>query len=282
MVIGKTQFNCAILAALLVASPTMTVAQGCTSVRKGRVAVIAGAYAATQLIVMAARADDWWNSPRRSFHFASTPSLNNQQDGLQHAWIGYQVSQISAFAWDSTCVGYVRAGWLGALTGVAIGLPKEIIDGFHGQGFSIRQLLWNAAGSTLPALHRAVPDSRSVLYKFFYWPSREYLNKAPEDFVPQLDTDYAGMRFFLAYNPGQLPNGPGKWPPWLGVAIGHSVPYWVTQPPIDEWYFTLDLNARGLPIRAQWWPAVAAIIDQFHLPLPGFRLRGGQIHFGLF
>ena len=66
------------------------------------------------------------------------------------------------------------------------------------------------------------------------------------------------------------------------MAIGHGVPYWVSQPPIDDWYFTLDLNARGLPIRAHWWPAVAAVIDQFHIPLPGFRLRDGQIHFGLF
>ena len=279
---GKTQYNCAILAAMLLAAPATSIAQGCTSIRKDRVAMIAGAYTATQLLVIAARSDDWWNSPKESFHFARTPSLNNQQDGLQHALIGYQVSQISAFAWDSTCVGYVKAGWLGALTGVMIGLPKEIGDGFHGQGFSIRQFLWNAAGSTLPALHRAVPNSRSVLFKFWYWPSEEFRNKADDDFVPQLETDYAGMRFYLAYNPGRRPGGPGKWPAWLGVAIGHGVPYWVSQPPIDDWYFTLDLNARGLPIRAHWWPAVAAVIDQFHIPLPGFRLQGGQIHFGLF
>lgn len=279
---GQSRFNRVMLVTVLVTPPAAAAGQSCPEVRKDRIAIIAGAYVATQVIVMAARSDDWWNSPSEGFHFARTPSLNKQQDGLQHAWLGYQVSQISALAWDSTCVGYVKAGWLGALTGVAIGLPKEIIDGFHGQGFSLRQFLWNAAGSTLPAIHRAVPDSRSILFKFFYWPSEEYRNKAPSDFVPQLETDYAGMRFYLAYNPGRRPGGPGGWPAWLGVAMGHSVPYWVNQPPIDEWYFTLDLNARGLPIRAHWWPTVAAVIDQFHIPLPGFRLRGGQIDFGLF
>ena len=133
----------------------------------------------------------------------------------------------------------------------------------------------------MPALHRTLPPSRSVLLKVWYWPSSEFRNRLPGA-LPQLENDYAGQRYFLAFNPGRLPGGAGPWPSWLGVAIGHSVPYWISQPPIHEWYVTLDLNMRGFAVRAPWWRKVASLLDQIHFPLPGVRARGGRWSVGLY
>ena len=69
---------------------------------------------------------------------------------------------------------------------------------------------------------------------------------------------------------------------WLGVAVGHGVPQWASAPPAHDWYLGLDLRLAGLPIRGPAWRRVAAILDQFHLPWPGIRIRSGEVAFGLY
>ena len=138
---------------------------------------------------------------------------------------------------------------MGAVTGVAFSLPKEIGDGFReGKGFSDPDILWATGGALLRALHRTIPATCAVTLKLFYWPSQEFLDS--DDELPQLENDYAGQRYFLAVAPGLLPNGSGAWPSWLGVAVGHSVPQWISAPLTREWFFTLDLAYQNLPIRA--------------------------------
>ena len=118
--------------------------------------------------------------------------------------------------------------------------------------------LWATGGALLRALHRTIPATCAVTLKLFYWLSQEFLDS--DDELPQLENDYAGQRYFLAVAPGLLPNGSGAWPSWLGVAVGHSVPQWISAPPTREWFFTLDLAYQNLPIRADWWHDVASLL----------------------
>ncbi len=137
---------------VLLATPSPTSGQQCDGVRSGRVWVLAGAYVATQAAVLAVRADNWWITPTTSFRATWDRSANKEQDGLLNAAVAHQASQITAFAWEWTCVDYKTAGWLGAATAVDINIPKEIGDGVHeGRSFSLRDMLWTVAGATLPA-----------------------------------------------------------------------------------------------------------------------------------
>ncbi len=281
MGVPKTQFNYAILFALhCVCSPAT--AQQCASVRTERVLLLTGGFALGQTAAIAVRSNDWWTTPTTSFHVVWDGSPNREQDGLLHAALAYQTTQIATLAWEWACATPGTATWLGVATSLAVGLPKEIGDGLHtDKGFSLRDFTWTAVGAVLPALHRTVPATKSLLVKVSYWPSNEFRNRPPGA-LPQLENDYAGQRYFLAFNPGRLPGGARPWPSWLGVAVGHSVPYWISQPPIHEWYVTLDLNMRGLPVRAPWWRKVATVLDQIHFPLPGVRVRDGRWSVGLY
>src|SRR6185295_2128414 len=133
----------------------------------GRVAVIGGVYVAGETVALAARHADWWTPPRQSFHFIWSGSPSKGQDGLLHGAIAYQVSQLAALGWDWACVSRTTSGWLGAITGIAVGLPKELGDGLHQNGFSGPDMLWTAAGALLPALHRQFPGTAVVSLKVF-------------------------------------------------------------------------------------------------------------------
>ena len=100
---------------------------------------------------------------------------------------------------------------------------------------------------------------------------------------PNLLSDYAGQRYYLSINPARGGADVSWWPRWLGVAVGHSTRAWVAEfPAHHEWYATLDLELRGLPLRARWWPRVAAVLDQVHLPAPGVRIVDGRVAAGMF
>lgn len=264
---------------LVCASPALN-AQACQEgPRWARAALIGGGAAAVEVAVIVARSDAWWTTPRTGFHFTTGGSPAKSQDKLLHGAVGYHLSQLGALAFDWACFDHVAAGWLGAALGVFVNLPKEIGDGLHeDKGFAVDDVAVAAAGALLPALHRAVPVTRALLLKGNYWPSDELRNSGPA--LPDLENDYAGQRYFLAINPGRIPGGAGPWPDWLGVALGHSVPFWASQPPVDEWYVTLDLNLRGLPIRPGWLRDVAALLDQIHFPMPGVRMVGGEATLG--
>ena len=224
--------------------------------------------------------DGWWRGPPRRFSLQWGGSPAAGQDALIHAAVSFQVSQGAAFAWDWACAPRALAGWLGAATAVAAGLPKEIVDGFHG-GFSGSDAAWGAAGAVLPALHRQWPATRAVTLKVWYRPSPEYLHKTGTD--PSLPSDYAGQVYYLSVNPARGGSGPDWWPHWLGLAAGHSTTPWVTEwPGRHVWLAALDVEFRGLPVRLSWWPRVAAVLDQIHFPAPGIRLRDGHVAVGVF
>lgn len=278
----RMQFNLAVIVvAALLGVPGASWSQQCSGTKPSRVGVITGIFAVSEAAAILVRHNDWWTTPSRAFHVTWDESPNKSQDRLLHATASYHASRLGAAAWDWACVSPTAAGWLGAALGLAIALPKEIGDGFHeGKGFSAPDMLWSAGGAVLPALYRSWEPLRALVIKVNYWPSDEFRNRTGSE--PQLESDYAGQRYYLAVNPGLLPSRGSAWPDWLGFAVGHSVPHWISAPPVHQWYFTVDINFRGLPIRAEWWGRVAALLDVIHVPAPGIRIQEGAVTVGLF
>jgi hypothetical protein len=275
-----THFNRALLVMLLLGGVGVARGQSCPGARRGRLAIIAGGYAGAEALGLGLEHNHWWTTPATSFHVVWDASASDGQDRLLHAAVAYQTSQLGAAAFTWACLKPVAAAWLGAALGVAVAIPKEIGDGLHAEkGFSAPDMAWTALGAVLPAARRTWAPVRLLSLKVSYWPSDEYRQRTGTQ--PRLESDYAGQRYFLALAPSELRPG-GRWPRWLGLAVGHSVPYWASQPPVHGWYGALDLRLSGLPIRAGWWRRVAWVLDQIHLPAPGVRLRQGDWAAGFF
>jgi dolichol-phosphate mannosyltransferase len=271
--------------ALLVLGAAPLAGQPCRGIRAGRAAAIGGVYVAGEALAAAVHPSDWWPGPPGSFRVnwaaaGGSPAVG--QDVLLHVGGSYEASQAAALAWRWACASPMTAAWLGAATAFAVGLPKKVVDGFHSTGFEVEKNLANAVGSLLPVVHEGWPASRAVALKFWYWPSAEFRAR-PAGGEPNLLDDYTGQRYWVSLNPARAGAGAGWWPRWLGVAVGHSTTPWVTEPPAQHvWYLALDLEFRGLPVRAPWWPALAAVLDQVHVPAPGLRLERGQVSVGFF
>ncbi len=246
-----------------------------------RAAGLVGTFVLAEVAVVAFRSDDWWPGASTGFHFTWDESRSGGQNHLLHGMMGYGLSRVGAEAWEWTCTTPETAAWLGAATGIAAVLPKELGDGLHQDfGFSVLSTLWTAAGAMLPVLQRRWSPAAAVVPKFNYWPSDEFTGRTAT--FPQFESDYAGMRFFLAFTPARAFRSLERWPAWLGVAVGHGVTQWVDVDPTHQWYLALDLDLRELPIRTAWWPTFAEIVNHIHLPLPGLRLEGGGVRFGLY
>jgi hypothetical protein len=233
------------------------------------------------VLIVAVRHNEWWQGPNTGFHVIWNGSLSGGQNHLLHASLAYGISEVAIRGWRWACAPPKTAAFLGAAIAFAAVMPKEIGDGFQdGFGFSVFSALWTAGGALLPALHTTSRQSRAFVLKANYWPSDEFRNRTGSQ--PRIENDYAGQRYFLAINPGLARETPGEWLPWFGFAVGHSVSQWVDVDPTHQWYLTLDVNFRGIPVKASWWQPVATILDHIHFPLPGVRLQGNQIRFGLF
>jgi hypothetical protein len=259
-------------------TPAASFAQGCPNARPGRLAAVAGGATALELAALAVFHDDWWDTPRREFHVIWGKSPSKGQDALLHGAIAYHTTQLASVALRWACLSPVLGAWIGAAGAVALQLPKEIGDGFH-NGFSGTDLVWVSAGAALAAARETWKPAAAVSVKIIYWPSDEYREETTGRI--SLPTDYAGQRYFLAVHPGTaIPNG--RLPGWLGLAVGHGVQAWISEPPRHEWYLSLDLRFQALPIQGAWWKAVATALDQIHFPLPGLRLATTGVRMGLF
>ena len=275
-------------AALALAVASLAVSSGraqpCEGVRGGRVAAIGGTYVGAWALAAAFHPREWWKGPPGAFkmNWAEGASASVGQDYLLHIAASYEASQAATLAWEWACVPHKTAVWLGAATAFAVGLPKKVVDGFHATGFEIAKNLANGVGALLPVAHQTWPATRAVALKGFYFPSSEYLHRNGGEPTSPI-VDFAGQRFYLSLNLARGGLADAWWPKWLGVAVGHSATPRMTPPYARHiWYATLDLELRGLPVRAAWWRPVAAVLDQFHVPAPGVRLMDGRVSLGVF
>ncbi len=101
--------------------------------------------------------------------------------------------------------------------------------------------------------------------------------------LPHLENDFAGERYYLAFAPGRYTGPPEhRWRSPIGGRRRSRHPELDSRTALHEWYLTLDTQFRGIPIRGGAWQKLATVLDQIHFPLPGIRLRDGDVSFGFF
>ncbi|MCX6140855.1 MAG: DUF2279 domain-containing protein [Candidatus Kapabacteria bacterium] len=227
--------------------------------------------------------DFWWKGEKVPFHFNTTSDYTYalNADKLGHMTFAYAASTIYSdlFRWcgmDST-----TAAWSGFGVAMTYQTYVEIRDGFSADyGFSWGDMAANTIGATLPVAQHYVPALRSIDLQISYWPSEAYKSGAYNSIID----DYTSTTHWLALNAYDV--APSSWqswfPPWLGLAIGHSVQN------LDGngggqhvVYLSLDWQLHRIPNLPTWLRDVFRVLHLYHLPAPAVRILPDVVWYGL-
>jgi hypothetical protein len=168
----------------------------------------------------------WYKDMERvPFHFYNDNAGYKQIDKFGHAYGAYVESLIGYKGLRSCGVSKKNALIYGGSLGFFLQLPIEIFDGlYEGWGFSIGDVVANAAGSALLIGQEILFDEQIIQYKFSFRPS-PYAAQAHgylgNNFMESLWYDYNGHNYWFSINANKIIPSPHI-PAWLNLALGYS------------------------------------------------------------
>jgi hypothetical protein len=194
-------------------------------------------------------------------------------DKLGHLWANYAVTRGMSriLEWG----GYSKQTALITSTTLAVAFFAlvEVKDGYEpGYGFSLGDVLFNAAGNALGAAVEVLPAlERRFDFRLEYWPSpyfrQEIKTKGPFNSAE----DYSGQRFLVSYHLASIDrareNRYWGWIEWLDLSLGYQALHYkpsATDPnnPTQTLFVGVSLN-------------VQQVLDRTLMPEPGSAKRAG-------
>jgi Predicted periplasmic lipoprotein (DUF2279) len=253
----------------------------------GAAAVMAGVY--TYL------GTAWYSGQEKTrFRWFDDGKEWQQIDKVGHAFGAYQESRLMMELLKSAGASPRKILWQGGLTGFVLQAPIEFFDGFAADyGASGWDLAANAFGSGLAIANYALWQEQRLGLKFSYFPT-QYPKQRPDllgSGSDELLKDYNGQTYWLSFPlrpilPTQWLRS--RWPRWLGAAVGYGgrgmIGGYGTEPSSTiqareqrEWYLALDIDLTQVKTRSRFLKTIFVGLNAVHLPLPGVRLRGGDL-----
>ncbi|MBC8124526.1 MAG: DUF2279 domain-containing protein [Candidatus Kapabacteria bacterium] len=225
----------------------------------------------------------WWKGEKAPFHVNTsvdyTYALN--ADKLGHMTFSYMASSIYSDLFRRCGMDSTQSAWSGFGVTMAYQTFVEIRDGFSADyGFSWGDIAANTIGAALPVAQRYVPALRSMDLQISFWPSQAFNNGAYNSIID----DYTSTTHWLTVNVSDV--SPRSWqswiPPWLGLAIGHSVQNTDGQGGGQHVvYLSLDWQLHRIPGLAPWLRDVLRVLHLYHLPAPAVRILPNVVWYGL-
>ncbi|MCY3737038.1 MAG: DUF2279 domain-containing protein [Gemmatimonadaceae bacterium] len=173
---------------------------------------------------------NWWQGekvPLRLVHDWSGDSYLNLDHASHFMW-GLFLAQATGDLYRWIGFSPRTAALLGSLSSIAEMFYVEYRDGRYGHwGFSTPDATADVLGALVPLVHASVPATRVVRFKLSYFPSPLFRyghvrQAGGHPYVLSFMDDYEGMTFWMVMDPRPLLPGhaAGRWPDWLGVAVG--------------------------------------------------------------
>lgn len=193
-----------------------------------------------------------------------------------HALGSYHLARVGAHAF-TRCQSASRAAVSGAVWSIAVGVTKEIADGWY-TGFSTVDLAVDALGAGYALAQQRLPVLQHVTPTISLAPQALRSMRAARGAT----TDYANQTVWLSTNVRQvLPGSAGQWWPAAARlsagrrAMGGSVP--------SEYVVGIDLDPTALPGTHPGWMRVKRALRNVRLPGPAIVMsRSGTRAVGLY
>ncbi|MFD2513179.1 DUF2279 domain-containing protein [Pontibacter locisalis] len=168
----------------------------------------------------------WYKDHERvPFHFYNDTKGYQQVDKFGHAFGAYVESYIGYKLLRSAGVPKGKALLYGGTLGLILQTPIEVYDGlYEGWGFSVPDMVANAAGSAFVIGQELLFDEQVAKYKFSFSPSPYYKQAngyLGDSHLESLFLDYNAHTYWVSapINKFALRN---TLPDWANIAVGYS------------------------------------------------------------
>lgn len=233
----------------------------------------------------------WYSqSEKQDFTWFNDNNEWKQVDKVGHFFSSYYFSYTTAQALRWTGVKPKNSDWIGALTGFAIMLPIEIMDGHSAAyGASSGDLVANALGAGFFYGQAALWKEQRIYPKFSFHRT-EYAAYRPDvlgdNLLSEMFKDYNGQTYWLSVDMDKfLP-----FPRWLNLAVGYGADGMVYATDEEneanefhafrQFYFSLDFDLTAIKTRSKALKTLIFFANMIKIPSPtlSFSSEGTQFH----
>ncbi len=194
-----------------------------------------------------------------------------------HAYGSYHLARTAVHAGCADRVSRIHAAWKGAGASLAIGVAKEVSDGYY-TGFSTIDLGVDAIGAGYAVAQAYLPVLEHITPSFSVTPRAFHGERGPRGAL----TAYAHQTVWLSASVHDLlPSAVAKaWPSPVRVSVGRRAFGGATP---SEYVVGLDLDAARLPGSNPAWVKVKNFLHSVRLPGPALVMSAnGTKSFGLY
>ncbi len=255
-----------------------------------------GAFVATSTIVYTASLvglNELWysDSPSQPFQFFNDNAEWKQVDKLGHFYSAYHLSSSTSQALRWCGVSPKKSDIIGAISGFAMLIPIEILDGkSQAYGASSGDLIADAVGAGIYIGQSLLWKEQRIIPKFsFHTTSYAPINpNLLGDGLPsEILKDYNGQTYWLSVDMDKFM----KFPRWLNIAAGYGAEgmvYARDQQNIDagyaapyrQFYIALDLDLTSIKTKSKAVKALIFFANMIKIPAPTveFSSKGVRFH----
>ena len=254
-----------------------------TRISVTRLGIVGGATIGGFVVGHAVLNDLWWKGTPTDFHFNTDDDYRYalNADKFGHATFAYIATTTYADLFRWTGMDSASAVWSAAGVATAYQTYIEIRDGYsETYGFSWGDIAANIAGISLPVLKHYYPSLRPFDLQISFGPSEGFRQGSHNAIID----DYTSTTHWLSVNLHDLaPTSTFKdVPPWLGLALGHSVQN------LDgvgggqhRLFISLDWNLSRIEGLPPWLRNIMRTLHLYHLPAPAIQISPNVVWYGI-
>ncbi len=234
----------------------------------------------------------WYSdSPSQPFQFFNDNAEWKQVDKFGHFYSAYHLSATTSQALRWCGVSPRKSDIIGAISGFAMLVPIEILDGkSKAYGASAGDLIANAVGAGFYLGQSLLWKEQRITPKFsFHTTSYSALNPnlLGHDLSGEILKDYNGQTYWLSVDMDKFM----KFPRWLNLAAGygaHGMVYARDEqninagysPPYRQFYIALDLDLTSIKTRSKALKTILFFANMIKIPAPtiAFSTKGIRLH----
>jgi hypothetical protein len=234
---------------------------------------------------------EWWRDYAAPLHTNTDDDYRYalNADKLGHFFTPFALATVYSRAFEWAGMNREQSLWWASGLALTFQTYMELRDGFSLYGFSWGDCAANTLGAAMPLAQHYIPALRAVTQKISFYPSQKLRDGLYRVIIDDYESTY---HWFSLDVHALLPHEAQRWfPPWLALALGHSVKR------LDgigggehELFLALDWNlaaidASGCSPEWAWlcdgFNAVKTMLNLYKLPAPAVRLLPNVVWYGL-